>query len=291
MDIYQLKSFVTVAAEGSITKASELLFLSQPAVSAHIKALEDELGLQLFSRTTKGMSLSAQGLALVTKAQQMLQLQKELLLDAKRLKGELHGSIRLGSNRGSGAKWLGLLLNQLALNYPQLKVDISYGSSAEIQQAILSGTIDAGFSTVTTTDSKLHSLEVEQSGIYLAAPASWDLRPEPDWQQLATLPWIVPAADSCCGRTAAALFALHGFSPANVLSVDQEHMSRALISSGAGLGLLHSESAMEAQAKAEVRLLGLVEQQSRLCFSCQTSRTQEPPLRVAFELMRQLVAH
>ena len=73
MDIYQLKTFVTVAAEGSITKASELLFLSQPAVSAHIKALEDELGLQLFNRTAKGMSLSAQGLALLTKAEQLLQ--------------------------------------------------------------------------------------------------------------------------------------------------------------------------------------------------------------------------
>ncbi len=50
MEIYQLRTFVTVAREGSITRASELLFLSQPAVSAHIKAMEDELGLVLFER-------------------------------------------------------------------------------------------------------------------------------------------------------------------------------------------------------------------------------------------------
>lgn len=58
MEIYQLRTFVTIAKEGSITRASELLFLSQPAVSAHIKAMEDELGLVLFERTPRGMSLT-----------------------------------------------------------------------------------------------------------------------------------------------------------------------------------------------------------------------------------------
>ncbi|MBN1205362.1 MAG: LysR family transcriptional regulator, partial [Myxococcaceae bacterium] len=53
MDIYQLKTFVTVAREGSITRASGLLHLSQPAVSAHIKAMEDTLGLSLFERTPR----------------------------------------------------------------------------------------------------------------------------------------------------------------------------------------------------------------------------------------------
>lgn len=170
MDIYQLKTFVTVAAEGSITKASELLFLSQPAVSAHIKALEDELGLQLFNRTAKGMSLSAQGLALLTKAEQLLQLQKELLLDAKRLKSELHGCVRLGSNRGSSAKLLGQLLNQLSTLYPQLDIRMQYGSSVEIQQAVLQGKVDAGFYTSIKPDQALHTIEVDSYGIYIAAP-------------------------------------------------------------------------------------------------------------------------
>jgi DNA-binding transcriptional LysR family regulator len=50
MDIYQLKTFVVVAREGSVTRASEILHLSQSAVSAHIKAIEDALALALFDR-------------------------------------------------------------------------------------------------------------------------------------------------------------------------------------------------------------------------------------------------
>ncbi|MEG1056341.1 MAG: LysR family transcriptional regulator, partial [Janthinobacterium sp.] len=53
MEIHHLKTFATVAREGSITRASERLFLSQPAVSAHVKAMEDYLGLTLFERTAR----------------------------------------------------------------------------------------------------------------------------------------------------------------------------------------------------------------------------------------------
>ncbi|HEY1407941.1 MAG TPA: LysR family transcriptional regulator, partial [Promineifilum sp.] len=68
MEIYQLRTFVTVARESSITRAWELLFLSQPAVSAHIKAMEDELGLVLFDRTPRGMGLTSHGVKLLAKA-------------------------------------------------------------------------------------------------------------------------------------------------------------------------------------------------------------------------------
>nr|WP_264346968.1 LysR family transcriptional regulator [Rheinheimera sp. MM224] len=290
MDIYQLKTFVTVAAEGSITKASELLFLSQPAVSAHIKALEDELGLQLFNRTAKGMSLSAQGLALLTKAEQLLQLQKELLLDAKRLKGELHGCVRLGSNRGSSAKLLGQLLNQLSTLYPQLDIRMHYGSSAEIQQAITQGKVDAGFYTSIKPDQALHHIEVDSYGIYIAAPPAWvNKDTQPDWQQLAQLPWVLPEPDTCCGRAAAGLFASHAFYPEKVIKVDQEQMTRALIAGAVGIGLLHAGSALDAELKGEVQLLGQTDQQVKLWFSCQPDRMQQPQLKAVIELVQQLV--
>lgn len=290
MDIYQLKTFVTIAAEGSITKASELLFLSQPAVSAHIKALEDELGLQLFNRTAKGMSLSAQGLALLAKAEQLLQLQKELLLDAKRLKGELHGCIRLGSNRGASAKLLGQLLNQLSTLYPQLDIRMQYGSSVEIQQAVLQGKVDAGFYTSIKPDQALHTIEVDSYGIYIAAPPAWvNKATPPDWQQLAQLPWVLPEPDTCCGRAAATLFASKAFYPEKVIKVDQEQMTRALIAGAVGIGLLHSDSALDAELKGEVQLLGQTDQQVKLWFSCQQHRMQQPQLKAVIELIQQLV--
>lgn len=290
MDIYQLKTFVTVATQGSITKASELLFLSQPAVSAHIKALEDELGLPLFIRTAKGMSLSAQGSALLAKAEQLLHLQKELLLDAKRLKGELHGCVRLGCNRGSSAKLLGPLLNQLSKCYPQLDISMQYGSSAEIQQAVVQGKVDAGFYTSAMPDQRLHAIEVDSYGIYVAAPFGWATKgAQPNWSQLAQLPWILAEPETCCGRAAAAFFASQAFYPEKVIKVDQEHMTRALIASGAGIGLLHADSALDAETKGEVQLLGQTDQQVKLWLSCQPDRMQQPQLNAVIELVQQLV--
>ena len=58
MELYHLKTFVTVAEEQHLTRAAERLFTSQPAISAHIKALEEELRLTLFERTPKGMQLT-----------------------------------------------------------------------------------------------------------------------------------------------------------------------------------------------------------------------------------------
>ncbi len=69
MELYQLRSFITVAGENHLTRAAQKLNTSQPAVSAHIKALEEEFGFSLFVRTPKGMQLTPGGQALCTKAE------------------------------------------------------------------------------------------------------------------------------------------------------------------------------------------------------------------------------
>jgi DNA-binding transcriptional LysR family regulator len=97
VDIHQLRTFAVVAREGSITRASEILHLSQPAVSAHIKAIEDAVGLTLFERTPRGMSLTAEGKRLLVKAEQTLGAHRELLDEATRMKGRLTGALRISS--------------------------------------------------------------------------------------------------------------------------------------------------------------------------------------------------
>ncbi len=95
MDIHLLKTFVAVVREGTITRASEKLFLSQPAVSAHIKAMEESLGVSLFERTPRGMFL-IEGERLLVKAEQTLAAHRDLLDEATRLRGKLSGQLKLG---------------------------------------------------------------------------------------------------------------------------------------------------------------------------------------------------
>ncbi|ALV05178.1 LysR family transcriptional regulator [Roseateles depolymerans] len=68
MDLQQLRTFTVIAREGSLARASAQLFLSQPAISAQLKALESELGVKLFDRTSKGMTLTFAGRDLLQEA-------------------------------------------------------------------------------------------------------------------------------------------------------------------------------------------------------------------------------
>lgn len=278
MEIYQLRTFVTVAKEGSITRASELLFLSQPAVSAHIKAMEDELGLVLFERTPRGMSLTGNGAKLLGKAEQMIAMQRDFIDEARRIKGRVSGKIQLGSNRSTSAQVLGRLLTRLSDTCPEIEVALEYGRSAEIVRAIRSGALAAGlYNDDGNPDGELETLEVDRFGVFLAAPRGWiDDPARPDWQKLARMPWICPASNSCCGRVAETVFDRNGFRPEKVVSVDQESVTRTLIAGGVGVGLLHAETAREAEAKGEVELLGGAQQEVRVLFAHLRGRAHDP---------------
>ncbi|MDO8346241.1 MAG: LysR family transcriptional regulator [Cellvibrio sp.] len=291
MEIYQLKTFVTIAREGSITRASELLFLSQPAVSAHIKTIEDEIGFLLFERTPRGMSLTDKGASLLIKAEQLLALHRELIHEARQLKGKAGGKIRLGSNRTPSALLLGKLLTRLAESFPDIDVLLEYGSSAEIESAVHSGALDAGFFADSGGDSaELMKLVVDKFGVYLAAPPGWVNPTESiDWQQLASMPWICPATNSCCGQVAEHLFEREGFRPHKQISVDHEKVTRTLIAGGVGLGFLHADTAEDAQSKGEVVLLGDVQQEVNVFFGVLGDREQEPLINSVLSVVREII--
>src|SRR6185295_18433783 len=120
MEIHQLKTLIAVAREGSITRASELLHLSQPAVSAHIKAIEDAVGLALFDRTPRGMSLTHDGRRILTKAEQTLTAHQDLLAEATRIKGRLTGKLRLGAGSNSKHEATGRLITILSERCPEV---------------------------------------------------------------------------------------------------------------------------------------------------------------------------
>src|SRR5476649_215165 len=97
MELYQLRSFVAVAEAGHLTRAAEKLHVSQPAVSAHIKALEDELELALFGRTPSGMELTFAGQRLLANAEKVLAAAQALRNDASALKGKVAGKVSVGT--------------------------------------------------------------------------------------------------------------------------------------------------------------------------------------------------
>src|SRR5205809_14411 len=94
MELYQLRSFAAVAELGHLTRAAEKLHISQPALSAQIKALEDELGVALFERTPSGMTLTAAGQRLLPEATKVVSAAGALSSHAKAFVGEITGRAR-----------------------------------------------------------------------------------------------------------------------------------------------------------------------------------------------------
>lgn len=291
MEIYQLRTFVTVAREGSITRASELLFLSQPAVSAQIKAMEDELGVGLFERTPKGMALTANGARLLAKAEQALAAHRDLLDEAKRLKGRISGTVKVGAVGDASAPALGRLLGRLSERYPEIEVRLRHATSGEVFRGVRDGGLDAGYLIDTQlADDSLRVIELEAFGVYLAIPTAWAARTEPgDWQALAALPWVCPAPDTFCGRVAESLFAEHGIRPQRFVCADQESVTRTLIAGEVGVGLLHGASAMEAEGKGEVVLWQGPQRQAHLMFVHLAKRARDPLIEALAGIVRDAV--
>lgn len=286
MDIHQIKTFLAVAREGSITRASERLYLSQPAVSAHIKAMEETLGLTLFERTPRGMQLTLEGQRLLVKAERTLLAQRELIDEASRLKGSLAGELRLGASHVD-AEVVARLLTVLSERLPEVEVSLKYGTSLDILRDIRSGRLDAGFyNEAGEPETDLATLEVSRFTTYLAArpglvPASHPL----DWQRLAELPWILPTSATCCGQAAEDLFSKHRFRPKRIISIDRESVTRTLIAGGVGVGLLHADSAAEAQERGEVELLCEAQASLRVLFAHLAQRAGEPLLSTVRSLL------
>src|SRR5471030_3318244 len=145
MELYQLRSFVGVAEAGHLTRAAEKLHLSQPAVSAQIKALEDELELALFERTPSGMTLTFAGRRLLSGAEKILAATQELRNDAGALKGEVAGKLSVGTLSDPDFIRIDEFLGTTVERHPLLQVELHHEISGAAFAKVRDGALDASF--------------------------------------------------------------------------------------------------------------------------------------------------
>jgi DNA-binding transcriptional LysR family regulator len=287
MDIHQLKTFVAVAREGTITRASEVLHLSQPAVSAHIKTIEDTLGLSLFARTPKGMVLTPEGERLLSKAVQTIAAHQSLLDEASRATGRVAGKLRLGASTSTSHEAVGKLVTELAARHPEIEVVLEHRSSSEVLAGLRLGALDAGFyNEGGEPDGDLVVTRVGEITIDLVAPRG--LLSDPShvpWAQLAEMSWVFPSRSTCCGRSAERLFEARGFRPARVLSVDRVETTRALVAGGLGVGLLHAETSSVAIERGEVERVISLDPPVKVLFARLAQRAGDPVVAAASAIL------
>lgn len=133
MDLRVLKSFVTICKLGNITRASEVLYISQPALTRQLQDLEEELGCKLLVRNTRSLSLTESGYLFFQRAEEILALANQAKAELSE-KGEfLRGIIRIGVVETSAMDLLAEEMKKFTQNYPHVHFEIYSADSDDLK--------------------------------------------------------------------------------------------------------------------------------------------------------------
>ena len=143
MELSQIDTFLTVAAEGSFSRAGKKLLRTQPAVSLALKRLENELGEKLIDRSSKELVLTDAGLVVLDYARRFHNLRRELRNALTELRDKQAGKLVVGANE-STALYLITHIEKFRRLYPRVKVEIRRSLSSQIPDELRAGTLDLG---------------------------------------------------------------------------------------------------------------------------------------------------
>ncbi|MCG8427825.1 MAG: LysR family transcriptional regulator [Chromatiales bacterium] len=245
MELYQLRTFLAVADEGNLTRASERLFTSQPAISAHIKALEEELSVKLFERTSKGMMLTPEGVVLKEKAQGVMSAAQAFTSTADALQGQLIGDIRMGVNTDGEFLRLSKMLSGVRTEHPKLKMRFIQEVSGNITHNILHETLDCGFFFGENPHPEIETVILSQVNFMLCASIAWkDQVVGASWDELTNLPWVFPIPQCPYMQIFEQAFAKYQKQPEDVAHASSEAAVNALIKEGVGVSLIREDEAL-----------------------------------------------
>lgn len=177
MELFQLRSFLQVAESGSITAAAELLCVTQPAVTHHVRALERELGVTLFDRTGRGVLPTPAGEALRDYARRCVALLDECRQVIAELETGATGRLALGVGVTTSIFHLPGWLRAFREAHPGIDVTVRTGRSREVATLALEREIDLGLVTSAVRHPDLRHVPLYEEEIVLVAPRSSDTPP------------------------------------------------------------------------------------------------------------------
>jgi len=144
MELRVLNYFLTVAREGGLTGASEVLHVTQPTMSRQIQELEEELGQKLFIRTTRSMVLTPEGMLLRKRAEEILEMAERTKSEFSAMGSTVEGDVLIGSGETFALKQITDLMAQIREEYPGIHFQIYSGNAEEVAERLEKGLLDFG---------------------------------------------------------------------------------------------------------------------------------------------------
>lgn len=167
MNITQLRLFRDIARELSFIKVAQQNHITQPAVSVHIKKLEQELGKKLFIRTPHNTQLTPEGMMILTDVKEILRLCDGLKIRSSYSQGVLEGNIRIATIHSIGMYEMGDFLSSFMKAFPRVHIHLEYRRFDEIYDLLLKEKIDLGIVAYPEQRTKIESITFGEDELVL----------------------------------------------------------------------------------------------------------------------------
>lgn len=170
MKISILKTFVTVVEEKSLSRAAEVLYLTQPAVSKHIKALERFFNVSFFHRQGQKVSLTEEGEVFYNQAKEIIKKWDHALQAMGELSGKVGGVLKIGASTIPGEYILPYLLGSYKKEYPEVDIKLEIGDTSKIVRMLLAEDIHVGVVGARVERKRLKAKKFMEDEIVLIMP-------------------------------------------------------------------------------------------------------------------------
>jgi len=193
IDLRLLRAAVVVAAELHITRASERLGVTQPALTKQLKELEERLGVVLFERDTQNVALTNEGRAFIPDAERCLYHREQAILAAQLAAKGAEAVLKAGVSPYIDPYLSSLLASLHLSRYPTLRVQVFSDTSPSLMRKVTSGELDIAVVTAGGESKQLSSIEIAKTPFYMLLEDASELAAykELSLEKIRHVPWIL----------------------------------------------------------------------------------------------------
>ena len=234
-----LESFVEVARRGNVSRAAEALFLTQPAITARLKALESGLGSKLFVRSSRGMKLSDAGRAFLPYAERTMTTVDEGRQLVTNLRQGNVGELVIAAAPAVSTYVLPEILRVFRTTHPKVRLGVKTGHTEEVLEMVLRGEAHVGLGrTIRHPNIELTPVLDDEMLLVVSARHAFARRGKVRMDELAAERLILFDRTSSYHELTSSLFRQAGVVPTSTLELDNVEAAKKMVQQGLGVALL-----------------------------------------------------
>ncbi|NKU54364.1 LysR family transcriptional regulator [Rhodococcus hoagii] len=251
MDSRQLRYFLAVVDNGSVTKAAEVLYVAQPALSQSLRALEAELGAALFHRVPRGMELTGAGAALVGPARQVVQSSRRVDETVRRLVSLERGWLDVACPSDLAVDPSASLIAEFRARHPGVRITWWTRSERRFDDRSAIRQVRGRYRLSSGRRRELATHLLGRRRLVLALPENYETTPAPTLpiESLADLPLVAGGRGTVVREELERVCGQYGFAPRIMVEVEHEHNVHLLVVAGAGAAFVTEPEARLAERR------------------------------------------